>query len=155
PPPPISAIPQSPAVLPSGYADIAQKMLFDRSRNPAVVIDVPAPPPPKPVPPFPVLKGMMNIGDGLTAVFSEKPGGPGGEVKPGERIGQFKLVAVNEQEAVFEWEGQQFHKRVEDILDRAQKESADTSRPAAPPPAAPPPAVVKASSGPGAQTGEA
>jgi hypothetical protein len=154
PPPPITALPPAPAVMPSGYADIAQKMLFDRSRNPTVVVEVPAPPPPKPVPPFPVLKGMMNIGDGLTAVFAEKPGGSGSEVKPGERIGQFKLLAVNEEEAVFEWDGREFHKRVEDILDRTLKESAETSRPAAPP-GVPPPAVVKTATGPGAQTGEA
>jgi hypothetical protein len=148
-------MPQAPAVLPSGYADIAQKMLFDRSRNPTVVVEVPAPPPPKPVPAFPVLKGMMNIGDGLTAVFAEKPGGPGAEVKPGEKIGQFKLVSVNEQEAVFEWDGREFHKRVEEILDRTLKENTDTPHAVAASAAAAPAQAVKLASGPGAQTGEA
>ena len=154
-PPPIAPMPPAPPVVPSGYADIAQKMLFDRSRNPTVVVDVPAPPPPKPVPPFPVLKGMMNIGDGLTALFAEKSGGPGKEIKPGEKIGQFTLVSVNEQEAVFAWDGREFHKPVEDILDRTLKETPEPSpAAAAAQPAAAPVQAAKVAAGPGAQNGQ-
>jgi len=155
PPPPIAPMPPAPPVVPSGYSDIAQKMLFDRSRNPTVVVDVPAPPPPKPVPPFPVLKGMMNIGDGLTALFAEKSGGAGKEIKPGEKIGQFTLVSVNEQEAVFAWDGREFHKQVEEILDRTLKETPEASQaPAAAQPAAVPAQAVKVVAGPGAQNGQ-
>ena len=153
PPPPVSPLPEAPAVLPSSYADIALKTLFDRSRDPTVVTVVPPPSPPKPVPPFPVLKGMMNLGDGLTVVFAEKSGGAGVEVKPGERIGQFTLVAVNEQEAVFGWDGKTYTRRVEEIVDRAPQEKSETSRPAAAPPAAAPAAKVQA--GPGTETGAA
>jgi hypothetical protein len=156
PPPPLSPLARVQAVMASGFANIAEKMLFDRSRNSIVVKEVPPPPPVKPVPPFPVLKGMMNLGDGLTAVFAEKSGGTPREVKPGQQIGQFKLIAVNEKEAVFGWDGKEFHKAVLDIMDRTLTENAETSRPAAPPPGAgvPPPAVVKIPTGPGAQTTE-
>ena len=153
PPPPVTPLTPAPAVLPSNYAEIATKTLFHKERNPTVVVVVPPPPPPKPVPPFPVLKGMMNLGDGLTAVFAEKSGSPGKEVKPGEPIGQFMLIAVNEQEAVFGWDGKTYRKRVEEILDRSRKEDQDTSRPAAPPPGAAPPPVAKVATGPGAETG--
>src|SRR2546430_9104949 len=46
-PPPFTPLPQTPPVLPTGYADIAQKMLFDKSRNPTVVVDVPKVTPPR------------------------------------------------------------------------------------------------------------
>ena len=45
-------------------------MLFDRSRNSTVVVEVPPPPPPKPMPPLPAYHGMMNLGDGPVAVMS-------------------------------------------------------------------------------------
>ena len=155
PPPPVAPLTPAPPVLPANYAEIATKTLFHKERNPTVVVVVPPPPPPVPVPPFPVLKGLMNLGDGggLTAVFAEKPGVPGKEVKPGEPIGQFTLVAVNEQEAVFGWDGKTYRKRVEEILDRTRREEQETSRPAAPPAGAAPAAVAKIPTGPGAETG--
>lgn len=154
PPPPLTPLAPPAPVMAAGYSKIATETLFDKSRNPTVVIVTQPPPPPPPVPPFPALKGMMNLGDGLTAMFSERPGGRGAEVKPGEKIGQFTLVSVNEQEAVFAWNGQTFRKPVDEILDRAKSDSAESSRPVAVTEAAPPP-VVKTPLGPGAQTGEA
>jgi len=154
PPPPMTPLPPAPPVMPSGYADIAQKMLFDKSRNPTVVVVVPPPPPPKPVPPFPVLKGMMNLGEGLTAVFSDKPGGRPMEVKPGDAIGPFTLVAVNEREAVFQWDGKTFRKSVDEIIDRSKESSEETSRPApGAAPAAPAQPLIKSPTGPGAEAG--
>lgn len=150
--PPVTALPPAPPVLPASFADIATKMLFDKSRDSKVVEDPPPPPPPPPpVPPFPVLRGVMNLGDGLTAVFSAKPSDPPMEVKPGERIGQFTLVSVNEVEAVFAWNGKNYRKTVDEILDRSKEQSAETSRPAAPPPGAPA-AVIKTPTGPGVET---
>ena len=64
PPPQFAPLATAPPVLSAGYAEIAQKLLFDRSRNSTVVVEVPPPPPPKPMPPLPVYHGMMNIGDG-------------------------------------------------------------------------------------------
>jgi len=50
----VHALATAPPVLSAGYAEIAQKLLFDRSRNSTVVVEVPPPPPPKPMPPLPV-----------------------------------------------------------------------------------------------------
>ena len=60
PAPQFTPLPATPAVLSAGYADIAQKLLFDRSRNSTVVVEVPPPPPPKPVPPLPVGSGSVK-----------------------------------------------------------------------------------------------
>ena len=67
--PVFTPLPAEAPVVAAGYVDIAQKILFDKSRNPTVVVDVPPPPPPKPMPPLPVYHGLMNLG-GLTALLS-------------------------------------------------------------------------------------
>src|SRR5512138_3283522 len=59
-----------PAVA-ADYGDVAQRMLFDRERNPKVVVEVSAP---KPVPPLPVAYGLMDMGSGPLVILSEKPG---------------------------------------------------------------------------------
>ena len=154
PPPPFTPLPAVPAVVPSGYADIAQKTLFDRSRNPVVPVELPAappPPPPKPMPPLPAYYGIMNLGDGPMAIL----GGDHGEqaVHIGEEIGQFKLVDVNKEEIAFEWDGQTIRKKLSELA-RSQAPPAAQAAPepvaaaAAPPP---PPQPVKA--GPGNEVG--
>jgi hypothetical protein len=155
PPPPVTPLPQAQPVVPAGYATVATNMLFDKSRNSVVEKELPPPPPPPPpVPAFPVLRGMMNLGDGLTAVFSPKASEPPMEVKPGERIGHFTLVSVNEIEAVFAWNGKNYRKPVEELYDRSKEQSSDTSRPAGPPQgAAPPPVVAKTPTGPDREIG--
>jgi len=146
------ALPEPP-VLASGYAKIAQQTLFDKSRNPDVVIEPPPVAPKPPMPPLPVYHGLMSIGSsGPTAFLSINKDAPHQAVHPGESIGQFKLLDVNSVEMTLEWDGQVIHKRVDEL-------SAMNSAPAAPeaartdtqPPAAaaPPPAVK---SGPGETT---
>jgi hypothetical protein len=141
-------------VLSAGYSEIAQKLLFDRSRNSTVVVEVAPPPPPKPVPPLPIYHGMMNIGDGPAAILSVNASAPQMEIHPGEMIGPFKLVDVNTQEIALEWDGKIIRKTVDEILDRTTRQVvADTNTPG---PAAPPPPVVqvvKAPLGPGEDTG--
>ena len=56
PPPPFTALPGAPPVVAGGYADIAQKTLFDRSRNPTVAVELPPAPPPVPMPPLPAFR---------------------------------------------------------------------------------------------------
>src|SRR6185369_454386 len=98
PPQPMPA-PQDPPVSAAGYADVAIRMLFDRSRNSTVVVEVPPPPPPKPMPPLPAYHGMMNLGSGgPTAFFSLSGDGVHQAVHIGEMIGQFKLLSVNTDE---------------------------------------------------------
>ena len=154
PPPQFTPLSTAPPVLSAGYSEIAQKLLFDRSRNSTVVVEVAPPPPPKPVPPLPVYHGMMNIGDGPAAILSVNAGAPQMEIHPGETIGPFKLVDVNTQEIVLEWDGKIIRKSVDEILDRATRQvvaDANTQAPAAPAP--PEVSVVKSPLGPGQDTG--
>jgi hypothetical protein len=159
PPPIFNPLGVAPAVTPAGYATIAEETLFDRSRNPNVVIETPPPPPPKPMPPLPVYHGQMNIGTGPMASLSEKPASAGAFLHPGETIGPFKLVDVSSDEITLEWEGKTIRKKVDELLERSAQGpaaapaavTARTDQPAALAP--PPPAAAKTATGPGADTG--
>ena len=154
PAPQFTPLPTTPAVLSAGYAEIAQKLLFDRSRNSTVVVEVPPPPPPKPMPPLPVYHGMMNIGDGPAAILSVSATSPQMEIHPGETIGPFKLVDVTSQEIALEWDGKIIRKTVDEILDRTTRQVvADASAPAPTAPPAPVLPVIKSALGPGEDTG--
>lgn len=154
PPPPFTPLPAPAAVTPAGYADIAQQMLFDRSRNPNVVIETPKPPPPKPMPALPVYHGQMNLGDGPVAIFSVTASSAHQAVHPGEEIGPFKLLAVNADEVDFEWDGKKVSKKVDELTERKvepeQQAAAPVVRTEAPPP---PAAAAPATPGPGADNG--
>ena len=142
------------AVLSAGYAEIAQRLLFDRSRNSTVVVETVPPPPPKPMPALPVYHGMMNIGDGPTAILSVNASSPQMEIRPGEEIGPFKLVDINTQEIALEWDGKIIRKSVDEILDRATRQvvaDGNTPAPGEPPPPVLP--VIKTPLGPGDDTG--
>lgn len=145
-------------VTAADFADVATKDLFAPDRNPNVIVDPPPPPPEKPQPPFPVAHGVM-LWDGVppTIVLSEKAGGPQKGYHPGDSIGPWKIVSVDNRYADFEWDGKDFKKRLDELIDRTPIE---TSAPAAPAsPAAPPkPATQTLSSsssqpGPGQDTG--
>jgi hypothetical protein len=119
PPPPIARLPVTEPVKAAGYNDIAQKMLFSKDRNPVVVIEAPPPPKPVPMPALPLFHGVVDFGDGPIAIMSEGPKGPHRDYQPGDKVGAFKLVAVNNAELVLEWEGQTITKKVDEILDRS------------------------------------
>lgn len=136
------------------FAEVALKNLFSQDRNPNVIVDPPKPPPPKPQPPFPVAHGVM-LWDGVppTIVLSEKAGGPQKGYHPGDVIGPWTLVSVDSSYADFEWDGKDFKKRIDELIDQAP--IADI---APPPAAAPAPQAasknLSASQGaPGADTG--
>src|SRR5687768_3219084 len=133
-----------PPVIPTSYNDIAQKLLFDRSRDPKVIIEPPPPPPPPPpMPPLPVYHGMMNIGDeGPIAILSLGTAS-NQAIHPGEKIGQFKLLAVNSEEIDFEWNGATIRKSVGELTGAARgiapvQQYGDGLRTEAPVAAAPP-----------------
>ena len=126
-PPRVAPLPAAEPVKPAGYIDIAQKMLFSKDRNPTVVVEPPPPPKPKPMPPLPIFHGLLDVGDGPTAILSEKPGAQHRDYRPGEQIGEFTLVALDNDEIVLEWDGKTITRKVEEMLDR----SAPTPPPAA------------------------
>ena len=129
PPPLFTPRPVPQPVAPARYVDIAAKTLFSRDRNPTVVEDTPPPPPPKPEPPLPVVYGVMNFGDGPVAIMSDKAGNRHRGVQPGERIGDYTLLAVNDKQIVLGWEGKQITKRIAELEQKTPPpvEAASTS----------------------------
>ena len=89
---------------------------------------------------------MVDLGDGPMAIMSEGPKGPHRDYQPGDKVGAFKLVAVNNEELVLEWEGQTITKKVDEILDRstAAPPAARSPAAAAAAPAPAPPPVTNA-----------
>lgn len=105
----------APAVQATGYLDVAEKLLFARDRNPAVVVEETAP---QPMPALPVAHGVIALGGEATVILSEKPGAPQRRYLAGEQVGEFKLVSVTPAELVFQWDGQEIRKAVEELVDR-------------------------------------
>jgi hypothetical protein len=154
PPPPMIPLPATEPVRAASYSDIAQKMLFSKDRNPVVVVAPPPAPKPIPMPALPLFHGVLNLGDGAVAIMSEGPKGPHRDYQPGDKVGAFKLVAVDNEELVLEWEGQTIRKKVDEILDRGPAPPLAAGQPAAAASAAPPPPpVAKAAAAPGIDLG--
>jgi hypothetical protein len=139
---PIPASPPISGVLATSYADVAQKMLFAKDRNPTVVVEV-KPVAPKPMPKLPVLYGVMNLLDGSTAIMSEKPEMQHVGVRPGDKIGEFTLVAITRDDVIFGWEGKEVTKKIDEMIDRTgpvqTAHVGTTPRPTSGNPPAPPP----------------
>ena len=108
------------AVTAADFADVATQNLFSKDRNPNVIVDPPPPPKEKPQPPFPVAYGVM-LWDGVppTVVLSERAGGAQKGYRPGDTIGPWTLISVDSSYAEFEWDGKQFKKRIDELIDRA------------------------------------
>jgi hypothetical protein len=127
------------------------KNLFHPSRDPNVPVELPPPPPPPPpMPGVPLFHGQMNLGDGPMALLVEKPGMPEKAIKPGETIGQFKLVDVNTSEITFAWtfNGEVVRRSLSEMTDRTVSAAAADTR-SSPAASAPAPLVVKSTVGAG------
>jgi hypothetical protein len=156
---PLAPLPKPEPLTAAAYAPVAEKNLFSKDRNANVILDPPVTPPPKPVPPFPAARGVM-LWDGVppTVVLSEKPGGPQHLYHPGDKIGPWQIVSVDSQYVMLEWDGKQFQKRLDELLDKTPIAVAQTQTPAqaaAAPAPTPPPArqLSTKSSGPGDDVG--
>ena len=126
----------------ANYADIAQKMLFVKDRNPAVVVDTP-PPPPKPMPKLPVVYGVLALGEAATLIVADRTGGTQRGLRVGEKTGEFKLLAATSREVVFEWDGKEVRRKLEELMDRTLPAPAETaSRPVTPSSLAPAGAIA-------------
>lgn len=136
------------ALTAAAYAPVAEKNLFSKDRNANVILDPVAPPPPKPLPPFPAARGVM-LWDGVppTVVLSEKPGGQQHLCHPGDPIGPWHVVSVDSQYVVLEWDGKEYRKRLDELLDKTPIAVAE----AQPPPSTPAAAPAAASTTPKAQ----
>lgn len=142
PPPPLSELPPVPRLTPATYAEIADKLLFSRDRNAIVTVVAP---PEKIMPPLPMLHGVVDVGDGPVALLVMRAGGPDKGFRPGDKVGDFKLVSVSASAIVFDWEGKRIEKTLEEVMDKSALQqpvaaAETTPRPAAAPAAPPPPA---------------
>jgi len=124
------------------YGDVAQKVLFSRDRNPTVTVQAA---PVKPVPAMPVLYGVMDLGGGPVVILSEKAGGTNRGYSVGEKVGVFTLVAVESEELVLGWEGQEIRKKFQDLRPQPGTPAPQAATGA---PAATPGAVVQSASAP-------
>jgi len=161
---PTPARPLAPFVKPSplmasNYAAVAEKNLFSQDRNSNVIVDPPPPVQEKPLPPFPVARGVM-LWDGVppTVVLSEKSGGAQRGYHPGDTIGEWTIVSIDNQYVTFEWDGKQFQKRLDELLDKTlvASEAPAASAPTAVPTNLTPPPVQSLSpkaAGPGVDIG--
>jgi hypothetical protein len=60
---------------------------------------------------------MLWDGVPPTIVLSEKKGGPQKGYRPGDIIGPWKIVSVDSSYADFEWDGKDFKKRIDELID--------------------------------------
>lgn len=153
PPPALPGIPGVSPVTAANYMETVQMMLFSRDRNPTVILDPPPPPPPPPqMPPLPVAYGVMDLGSGPTAILAEKPGAEHRGYRTGEKIGEFKILAMNNREILFDWDGQPVKKTLEELAEKKSSIPVNAA-PEAPAPAAPATTAIAAPKGPGTDLG--
>ena len=112
PPPPYTPLPAVPAVTAAGYSAVALKYPFSPDRNPTVVVEPPKEPP---MPALPIYYGIMTLADGETAIMSAKMGDPSQGIHFGEKVGEFTLLAVEDDVVTLEWNGKTVTKRVSEL----------------------------------------
>ncbi len=146
--PPPAPAPKPDAAQPVKYADVATKDLFSKDRNPDVIIDPPKVEKPKPMPPLPIVYGVLGLPSGTKAIMAEKKGADSKPVKSGDTVGEFKIVSLDTKNVVFDWDGKQIAKNIDDLIDRSEPAGGVVSQAAAPPAKGPaviaPPAVAPA-----------
>lgn len=135
PAPPVTPVPAPKPLMGANYGDIAQKDLFAKDRNPIVIIEAPKVEPPKPMPPLPLFYGVMNLPSGPIAIMSEKANTRHVGVHAGDKMGEFKVLALNAQQVEFEWDGKKITKSVNELIDRSAPNTTAPPVPNAPAPA--------------------
>ena len=157
--PPVVLIPDPPKqVMAMSYLEVAQQLMFSRDRNPTVIVEVVAP---KPMPTLPLYYGMINLGDGPKVVLAASRAAGQRSYRPGQQIGDFKLLAIEPTGLVFEWDGKRIPAAYSQIKDTqpVTQAPARSGPPAASSPQPPKPAVASTSigsqqvSGPGEAAG--
>jgi hypothetical protein len=134
------------ALTAAAYIEVAQQVLFFKTRTPDVEIVVTPTPTPTPVPPFPRFYGVMNLGDGPMAILAEGPA----RQKPfmlGEKVGQFKLASIGNEDLTFEWQDKTFKKKFSELQEKnevaqaggaSERTAGPTANAQAPKPTPPP-----------------
>ncbi len=128
-PPP--SIPAPQPVAPVQYAEVAQKTLFSRDRNPNVIIEVPPPKPEPPMPALPVYFGQLDFGGDPIILLSIR-NGPQKRFHVGEKIGDFELVSFDRDKVTFAWNNKQIEKKIDELKpkpDQQQVAEAQNANP--------------------------
>ncbi|HEX4232290.1 MAG TPA: hypothetical protein VHZ07_26725 [Bryobacteraceae bacterium] len=119
PPPPVGAQPY--------VENTVQKFLFSRDRNPNVIVKPSAPPPEPPMPPLPALYGVFMMGDHPT-IFLGIGNSPQRGYQPGDKVGDFTLVAFDDKTVTFDWNEKEVKRTLAELV---------RNQSVAPPPEAP------------------
>ena len=136
--PPLAPDPKPDAPPAAKYVDVATNDLFSKDRNPTVVIEPPPVEKPKEMPHLPVVYGVMGLPGGTRALMAEKADVPGKTVRAGDSIGEFKIASLDPQTVVFNWDGKDITRRIEDLMDRSGH-AGPAGRPAVAAPGVQPP----------------
>ena len=112
-------------VRPADFFEVAEKFLFSKDRNPAVVAEVEVP---KPMPPLPSAFGVMDLGQG-PVVFLSLKGETQRGYRAGETVGDFKLLEVTATDLTLEWNNQRLKKRLEELRPSARDLAVNAPEP--------------------------
>jgi hypothetical protein len=141
PPPPLAPVPQPQTPPAMTYADVAKKNLFSSDRNDDIIVDPPKVEAPKQMPPLPISTGVMKMPSGVKAFMADKPGETPRAVKVNDMVGEFKIIALDEHNVTFQWNGKPIERKIEDLIDRSNHDRGAGAQVASGPAAAPPPPV--------------
>lgn len=119
PPKPVLA-PQTPPLVrpsqPAEYADVAQRTLFSKDRNPNVVVEPPKPAPERPMPSLPIYHGQMDFGEPVALLSLPNQATTQKGYRAGDKVGEFKLVAFDREKIEFEWNGKKVERKPEELV---------------------------------------
>ena len=71
------------------------------------------------MPPLPVVTAVLGLPSGTKALMAERKGLESRPVKSGDTIGEFKIVSLDPKNVVFDWDGKQISKSIDDLIDRS------------------------------------
>ncbi len=147
-PPPLTPAPKPAAPTAIQYEDVAKKNLFSPDRNDDIIVDPPKVEAPKPMPPLPVVYGVMTLPSGVKISMAGKAGDPSRMLHAGDTISEFKIIALDAQNVTLEWNGKPVPKKIEDLIDRSNRQPVAGAAAQVAGPAAPAPPAAQAPSGP-------
>ena len=95
-----------PKVRPADHMSIVQRLLFSADRNPDVEVEPPPVPAPVVRPAFPLLVGVMELGEGAIALMAPDVQTPAGPVEVGEKVGEYVFLGSAGDVIRLEWNGE-------------------------------------------------
>jgi hypothetical protein len=112
---PAAASPPPEKTVAANYLDVAARLLFSKDRNPAVVV---APPPVKQMPALPLTYGVLMLADPPIIMMAAQKGQPQKGYRPGDPVGDFKIVTFDNRNITLEWDGKKILRTVSELADR-------------------------------------